>query len=179
MTRKQLKLKSGFEKKGADFLTKAGIPFEYETQRIKYVVPEKSKNYIPDFILPNGIYVEYKGKLDRDVREKMALVIEQNPDLDIRLLFMRDNKIAKNSKTRYSDWCKKRGIVYAVSELGEIPAEWIADALSTTGLDTNASKRLAPARKVSTRKRASKSTKTRGSVSVPARGPPLDISGDS
>lgn len=180
MQRKQLKLKSGFEKKGAAFLTKVGVPFEYETQRIKYVVPEKSKNYIPDFILPNGIYVEYKGKLDRDVREKMALVIEQNPDLDIRLLFMRDNKIAKNSKTRYSDWCKKRGIVYAVSELGEIPDEWITDALSTTGLDTNARKRVAPVpRKTTTRKRANKSGNVRGSMPVSGSTIPLDTGGAS
>lgn len=180
MQRKQIKYKSGFEKKGAAFLEKMGIPFEYETQKVKYTVPQKHKNYIPDFVLPNGILCELKGKLDRDVREKMALVIEQNPDLDIRMLFMRDNKIARNSKTRYSDWCKRRGIVYAVSELGEIPAEWIADALSPTGLDTNASKRVAPApRKASTRKRANKSAKAAGSVPVPGGSVPLDTGRDS
>lgn len=178
MAKKQLKLKSGFEKKVATKLVEHSIPFEYETHKVKYTVPEKHKNYIPDFILPNGIYIEAKGKLDRDVREKMALVIEQNPDLDIRILFMRDNKIAKNSKTRYSDWCDKRGIVYAVSELGEIPSEWISDALSTTGLDVNTRKRVAPARKVSPRKRAARATKAGSNLSVPERGLPLDSRGD-
>lgn len=127
--------KSGFEKKGAANLEARGVPFEYETLKVKYVVPEKTRTYTPDFILPNGIIAEYKGKLDRDVREKMALVMEQNPHLDIRMLFMRDNKIAKNSKTRYSDWCKARGIVYAVSEQGHLPQEWIDEALANHGLD--------------------------------------------
>lgn len=145
------KLKSGFEKKVVANLTVNKIPFEYETLKVPYVVPAKKRTYHPDFILPNGVIIEAKGKLDRLVREKMALVIEQNPDLDIRMLFMRDNKIAKNSKTKYSDWCKKRGIVYAISEDGIIPEDWVNDALAPTGLDT------------SPKKRASKSTaRTRG-----------------
>lgn len=129
--------RSGFESKGAAFLAENGIPFEYETYKITYTVPEKRKTYNPDFMLPNGIILEYKGKLDRDVREKMALAIEQNPDLDIRFVFMRDNKIAKNSKTRYSDWCKKRGIRYAISEDGHIPEEWLDEARAVHSLDAN------------------------------------------
>src|SRR5687768_14369486 len=130
-----MKLRSGLEKKVAAYLKLNKIPFEYETLRVAYVVPEKKRTYNPDFMLPNGLIIEAKGKLDRDVREKMALVIEQNPHLDIRVLFMRDNKIAKNSKTRYSDWCKKRGIKYAVSEEGHIPEEWLVEARRTTSLD--------------------------------------------
>ena len=53
----------------------------------------------------------------------MVLVIEQNPKLDIRMLFERDHKISKRSKTRYTEWCEKRGIVCAVGR--EIPKEWI------------------------------------------------------
>lgn len=87
----------------------------------------------------------------------MALVVEQNPDLDIRMLFMRDNKIAKNSKTRYSDWCKKRGIVYAVSELGEIPEDWVNDALATPSLDAAPRKRAVKPAKSTRRKRPAKS----------------------
>lgn len=55
----------------------------------------------------------------------MALVIEQHPDLDIRLLFMRDNPIYKGSKTKYSTWCKERGIKFHVSANGEVPDEWL------------------------------------------------------
>lgn len=119
------KFKSGFEAKGAAYLEALGIPVLYETQKIKYRVPPKDRNYIPDFTLPNGIICEFKGKLDRDTREKMALVIEQNPDKDIRLLFMRNNKISKVSNTKYSDWCEKRSIKYHVSEQGNVPREWL------------------------------------------------------
>lgn len=132
------KLKSGFEKKVAKNLETEGIPFEYESIKVPYVVPSKKRTYNPDFELPNGIIIEAKGKLDRLVREKMALVFEQNPHLDIRFLFMRDNKISKNSKTRYSDWCKKRGIPYAVSEHGIIPEEWLVEARAAGSLDGTA-----------------------------------------
>lgn len=109
--------------------------------KVPFVVPSKKRTYNPDFELPNGIIIEAKGKLDRLVREKMALVFEQNPHLDIRFLFMRDNKLSKSSKTRYSDWCEKRGIKYAVSESGHIPEEWLVEALASSSLDGSTSMR--------------------------------------
>lgn len=54
----------------------------------------------------------------------MGLVINQHPDKDIRMLFMRDNYIYKGSKTKYSDWCKAHGIKYHVSAHGTVPEEW-------------------------------------------------------
>lgn len=117
--------RSNFEQRAAKYLESKGVAFEYEKGRIQYTVPEKKKNYVPDFVLPNGIVVEMKGKLDRQTREKMSLVIEQNPDRDIRFVFMRDNKLSKDSKTRYSDWAKKKGVKFHVSEEGHIPMEWL------------------------------------------------------
>jgi hypothetical protein len=35
---------------------------------------------------------------------------------------MRDNKLSKSSKTRYSEWCEKSGIPYAV---GWFKKEWL------------------------------------------------------
>lgn len=121
----KLTLRSGLEKRTAEYLESNKIPFEYETLTIEYVVPAKTHKYKPDFILDSGIIVEAKGRFDAATRQKMAYVIEQNPDLDIRLLFMRDNTISKSSKTKYSDWCEKRGIKYHVSAAGEIPEDWI------------------------------------------------------
>ena len=99
-------------------------PYEYETLILEYEVPAKKHKYKPDFILANGVIVEAKGRFDAATRQKMSLVIEQNPDRDIRLLFMRDNTISKSSKTKYSDWCDARGIKYHVSANGEVPEEW-------------------------------------------------------
>lgn len=117
--------RSGFEKKVAASLKLRKVKFEYEKLKISYTVPESKHVYTPDFVLPNGIVCEVKGKFDPASRAKMMLVIEQNPDLDIRMLFMRDNYINKKSKTKYSDWCIKRGIKYHVSLQGEIPEEWL------------------------------------------------------
>lgn len=81
--------------------------------------------YTPDVILDNGIIVEIKGRFTTHDRKKMVLVIEQNPELDIRILFERDHTLSKRSKTRYTEWCKKRNIKCAVGR--EIPKEWIGE----------------------------------------------------
>ena len=100
------------------------MKFEYETLEIGYTIPESKHKYTPDFILPNGIIVEAKGKWDYASRKKMLLVIAQNPHLDIRMLFMRaSNKIRKGSPTSYADFCEKNNIKWAQGP--EVPKEWL------------------------------------------------------
>ena len=117
--------RSMYEKDIADQLDKEGIEYEYERETIIYIQPAQTRKYNPDFFLPNGIIIEAKGKWTIEDRKKMVNVIEQNPDLDIRMLFQHDNKLNKNAKQRYSTWCDKRNIVYAV---GKIPAAWLKEA---------------------------------------------------
>jgi hypothetical protein len=123
-----MKLRSGFEKKVALYLEDKGVEFEYEADRLPYIVPESKHNYIPDFKLSNGIYVEAKGVFNAIQRKKLVCILDSNPDKDIRILLMRDNYINKGSKTKYSTWCEKRGIKYHVSAAGHIPQEWYDDA---------------------------------------------------
>lgn len=112
--------RSGLEANVAEQLADAGIQFEYETQRISYSIDAK---YIPDFILPNRIIVECKGRFTSEDRRKMRLVKEQNPELDIRFVFTRSaSKINKGSKTTYADWCDRYGFKYS-DKL--IPKEWL------------------------------------------------------
>ncbi len=96
---------------------------EYETEKLKYVLV---KNYIPDFVLTKRdgkkIYIEVKGYLRPADRTKMKAVKQLDPDLDIRIVFAKDNKIYKNSKTLYSDWAKKNNFPYSI---GEIPRSWL------------------------------------------------------
>jgi hypothetical protein len=120
--------RSGFEKQIAEGLDKQGVKFKYEEDVITYVEPARTKKYTPDFQLPNGIIVEAKGRWTLHDRKKMVLVIEQNPKLDIRMLFQRDQFLNKGSKTRYSEWCQKRGIKCAV---GELPEEWLKGTKET------------------------------------------------
>jgi len=82
------------------------------------------RHYVPDFILPNGIYIEVKGYLRSEDRKKMILVKKQHPDIDLRLIFQRaSNRIYKKSKTTYADWARKHGFIYA--DNGRVPREWL------------------------------------------------------
>lgn len=120
---KALGFRSGLELDVSRNLTQRNVKFEYETLKLKYEVPARRSVYTPDFILHNGIIVESKGRFTAADRKKMLLVKEHNPDLDIRLLFSNaNNKIAKNSKTTYADWCQKNGFKYADKV---IPDSWI------------------------------------------------------
>lgn len=120
-------LRSGFELKVAKALDARKVKYEYEETKIAYEVPVTKRTYTPDFKLPNGIFIEAKGRFTAADRKKMSLVIEQNPDLDIRMLFMLDNTLSKSSKTTYSMWSEKRNIKYHVSKDGDIPDEWLQE----------------------------------------------------
>jgi hypothetical protein len=78
----------------------------------------------PDFKI-NGWFCETKGRwLSADIR-KIKLVLQQNPGIKLRMLFMRDQPIRKGSKTRYSDVAKKLGIDFEISPKGTVPTRWI------------------------------------------------------
>lgn len=128
---KNTTLRSGFELKVAQQLGDRKITFEYEAVKLPYEVPATIHSYTPDF-LTNGIFIEAKGRFTPADRRKMALVIEQHPDKDIRLLFMVNNTLSKASKTTYTDWCAKRGIKCAVSKTGELPEDWLKE-IQTNG----------------------------------------------
>lgn len=111
--------KSQFEQKLAAQLRKAKVKFEYESTKLPYIL---ERNYIPDFILPNGVIIEAKGKFDAQSRSKMAAVKKAHPELDIRFVFMRaSNKLSKRSKMTYGEWADKYGFPWADSS---IPKEW-------------------------------------------------------
>lgn len=115
--------RSGLEMTINESLKERGIDGEYEQHIIEYVKPETHHKYHPDFKLPNGIFVETKGRFLADDRKKHILIKKQHPELDIRFLFQNSKtKISKGSKTTYGMWCDKHGFVYADKE---IPEEWI------------------------------------------------------
>lgn len=117
--------RSGFERKIMKDLKEKGIEYKYEAETLRYEQPAEKRRYVVDFILPNGVIVEAKGKFTSADRKKMLLVKAQHPDRDIRMLFMRNNKLTKKSKTTYTDWCDKNGIVSAVNVDGHIPHDWL------------------------------------------------------
>ena len=114
--------RSGLEMEIDESLKSRGIDGEYEQHIIQYTKPETKHKYHPDFKLPNGIFVETKGRFLADDRKKHLLIKKQHPELDIRFLFQNSKtKISKASKTTYADWCIKHGFQFADKE---IPTEW-------------------------------------------------------
>ena len=113
--------KSELEEKVSDLLCELGIDYEYEPNQISYTI---SHLYRPDFLLPNGIYLETKGYWPSSERRKQKAVKEQNPDLDIRMVFQAPyNKISKKSKTTYAKWCERHKIPW--TSWHNIPMEWL------------------------------------------------------
>jgi len=116
--------RSGLEEDLDATLKKVGVDGQYEQHKIKYVKPETQHTYTPDFRLPNGIFIETKGRFVVEDRKKHILIKSQHPELDIRFVFQNSrNKLRKGSKTTYADWCVKYGFLYADKD---IPAEWFA-----------------------------------------------------
>lgn len=117
--------RSGFEKDVATSLTHQNIPFRYEPYAIKYLVPEANSSYLPDFLLPNGIIIETKGRFLSKDRKKHLLIQKQYPSLDIRFVFQSpSNKLYKGSKSTYIDWCHKHNFKWAKKR---IPLEWLEE----------------------------------------------------
>ena len=120
--------RSGLEVAIAKQLDELGIQYQYEVYPIAYTVPSRPTRYTPDFILPNGIIVEAKGRLPTTDRKKHRLIREQYPDLDLRFVFSNPNtRIGKTSKTTYGMWCERLGIPFAHKT---IPEEWLKEKLT-------------------------------------------------
>ena len=117
-------VRSGFEGRIKKKLEDSKVPFEYETEKFKYTV---EKTYTPDFIilLKRGKkrYVEAKGLFKSEDRKKMQIIKQMYPDIDLRILFQRDQPIRKGSNTLYSMWAEKSGFIWAVGD--EVPIEWL------------------------------------------------------
>jgi len=122
--------RSKFEDTIAKELDDAGVKYTYETYKFEYQEPLR-KNlatcgacgssdllrtgwYTPDFFLSSGLIIETKGRFTAADRRKHLAVREAHPDERIVMLFMADNKINKNRKTHYSDWCMEHNIEYAI-----------------------------------------------------------------
>jgi len=81
------------------------------------------RKYTPDFLLPNGIIIETKGRFTPADRMKHLAIQKQHPNLDIRFVFSNSkSKLRKGAKTTYADWCDKNGFLYADKD---VPQEWL------------------------------------------------------
>lgn len=119
--------RSKLEEKVADLLVDLDVKYEYETVKVDYTISHK---YCPDFILPNGVHLECKGYWDAADRRKIKAVKEQNPDIDLRMVFQSPfNTISKKSKTTYAQYCERLGIPW--TSYANIPLKWLIQTPSS------------------------------------------------
>ena len=94
---------------------------EFKDRGNKKILPIK---YTPDFVLHNGICLETKGFWRPEDRRKIRQVINDNPDIDLRMIFQDPyKKISKKSKTTYAKWCQRYGIKWCAYHA--IPVDWL------------------------------------------------------
>jgi hypothetical protein len=116
--------RSGLESQVKDSLVARHCNAQYECLKIEWE-DLCYRTYTPDFLLPNGILIETKGRFTPDDRRKHLVIQKQHPDLDIRFVFTSSrSKIRKGAKTTYADWCVKHGFEYADKD---VPEEWIKE----------------------------------------------------
>lgn len=113
------KFRSKFEERIYNAAIKSKKKIDHEPHYIPYVI---KGSYLPDFRLPNGVYVEAKGYLDAGACRKMKAVKASNPDLDIRFVFQNANgKRNRRAKLRNWEWAERHGFKWSE---GTIPLEW-------------------------------------------------------
>jgi hypothetical protein len=126
--------KSGLELTVSEQIKNTEYDLKYETEIIKYIVPERQAKYTPDFVFTkkNGefMFVETKGRWTSADRLKMKHVLTANPGIDIRMVFQNPNqKISKGSNTTYESYANKLGIQHVAKK--DIPTEWFEECLKS------------------------------------------------
>jgi len=131
-------MRSGFEERIAKELDDAGVTYEYESTAFRYEEPLRKNlalcgdcgsrrllrtgSYTPDFKLSSGLYIETKGRFTAADRRKMKAMKTQHPEVEIVMLFMRDNALSRKSRTFYSDWCMENDYDFSI---GTLKQEWL------------------------------------------------------
>lgn len=123
--------RSGLEQEINESFQTMGLDSEYEKHILKYIKPVSEHKYCPDFRIVNSkgeiIFVETKGRWVTQDRQKMKLIKQQYPELDIRIIFQNaESRISKTSKTTYGQVATKMGYKWCDYRSG-IPESWIED----------------------------------------------------
>jgi len=126
--------RSGLEQTVLDSLQSRKCDAKYECFKIEWE-DLAYRTYTPDFLLPNGIIIETKGRFLPEDRSKHIAIKKQHPDLDIRFVFSNSNaKLRKGAKTTYASWCDKHGFLYADKD---VPQEWLDERTKSDRLIPN------------------------------------------
>lgn len=117
--KKRQTFRSKFEESIADDLDNQKVDYEYESEKLQYIV---ERNYLPDFKLPSGVFIEAKGWFKSADQRKHKIIKKQHPNIDIRFVFQNPNVRVQGSRMTCAEWCERYGFKFA-SKL--IPKEWL------------------------------------------------------
>ena len=116
--------RSGLELKVSQYLDTKKIVFKYEAIKIEWE-DLAYRTYTPDFVLPNNIIIEVKGRFITQDRRKHREIKRQHPHLDIRFVLENSKrKLYKGAKTTYKEWCERYGFLYYDRI---IPESWLKE----------------------------------------------------
>ena len=122
-------LKGGLEPRVYDTLLAfkgRDYKISYESEVIKYFI---EGNYLPDWVLETKdgrtIFIEVKGYFRPNDLKKMDAVKKSNPDLNLKMVFEKNNRLPKAKVKRDSDWCEERNVPWIL--LKDITKEWILE----------------------------------------------------
>lgn len=114
--------RSGYEAGIARSMQERGLSFQYERTVLPYAIPKVTR--VDWTILTRRgrlILVESKGYFPPAAREKVAAIVESNPDEDYRLLFQPGSQAAKLGPAL----AKRLGIRYHTGD--SIPDAWFEE----------------------------------------------------
>lgn len=98
-----------------------------QTARLLKLRIEKKTTWTPDFLLPNGHYLEVKGYPTEDWVEKMYLLKEQLPEefAKVHVLFTNPKvRLPSRKKSLAVQWAYAIGLDYDVC-FPEVPQRWL------------------------------------------------------
>lgn len=96
----------------------------YEQDDLHFVLKRRYRtDFTIEFESGHKRYIETKGFLRSGDITKMLAVRQQHPDLDIRIVFQKDNVVI-GSRKRYSEWATRVGYPWAI---GHVPEEWYVE----------------------------------------------------
>ena len=119
----------------AKSMTDEHITWQYEPEKFEWwPAPPKARRYTPDFRVMrydgSYFYVEFKGYLRPGDKTKMRAIKKQQPDVDIRFVFMNAYKYASKhirkdgTRQTYAEWAESYGYMWAHKSM---PEEWLEE----------------------------------------------------
>ena len=118
--RKRGEFKGKLEEQINQSLLDQGLEISYEKERFDYYL---KRFYTPDFLVKGNAFdfwIEVKGYWPSSKRTQFLAVLRNHPTLDIFVALQSPHqRISKQSRTTYCQWCEKYGVAWCPTPIPE------------------------------------------------------------